>query len=260
MNQPAPIPGARRDPDAAWPSIERLALFLDVDGTLAPIETRPHAVGPQSARNDILTRLSDRLGGRTAIVSGRTVADIDRILEARIAAVAGVHGLERRTAGGEQVALAPHPALREARRALEAFAGADAGLEVEDKTLSVALHFRRAPAAAEAVRDLTGRLAAATGLTRQDGDCVVELRTPGPTKGDAVTAFLAEPPFIGAVPVFVGDDLTDEDAFRATAEHGGFGVLVGPLRDTWATHRLPDVDAVLAWLNALARADEEATA
>lgn len=256
MIQPALITSGPTAQGRAWPAPSRMALFMDVDGTLAPIETRPHAVGPQSARNALLGDVVQRLGGRAAIVSGRTIADVDRILDSRVAAVAGVHGLERRSADGTVTVQTAHPALAEAKRALQAFAKADHGLEVEDKALSVALHFRRSPGAADAVRDLAGRLAAATGLMRQDGDCVIELRTPGPNKGDAVAAFMAEPPFAGAVPIFVGDDLTDEDAFRAAVDAGGFGVLVGPGRETAATHSLVDVDAVLAWLCQLVRRAE----
>lgn len=255
MSRPIPIPGAATGRDAVWPNTDRLALFLDVDGTLAPIEQRPHAVGPHPVRNSLLTQVAEQLGGRVAVISGRTIADVDRILDGSVRAVAGVHGLERRTASGERVTLSPHASIDEAKRALQAFADADRGLEVEDKGLSIALHFRRSPGAADAVRDLAGRLAAATGLVRQDGDCVVELRTPGPNKGDAVLAFMAEPPFEGAVPVFVGDDLTDEDAFRASVAAGGFGILVGPPRETNATHRVADVDEVLGWLRRVAERD-----
>ena len=79
---------------------------------------------------------------------------------------------------------------------------------------------------------------------------VAELRTPGPDKGDALAAFMAEPPFAGARPIFVGDDLTDEHGFAAAAALGGFGVLVGPARPTQARARLDDVEAVHAWLAA----------
>jgi trehalose 6-phosphate phosphatase len=82
----------------------------------------------------------------------------------------------------------------------------------------------------------------------QAGDCVAELRPPGPDKGDAVLAFMGEAPFAGALPLFVGDDLTDADGFRAARDAGGFGVLVGPGRATLATHALPNVPAVLDWL------------
>ena len=82
----------------------------------------------------------------------------------------------------------------------------------------------------------------------QSGHLVVELKTPGTDKGTALRAFMLEPPFVGAIPVMLGDDLTDEDGFRAAADLGGFGVLVGPARPTVATFALPDVEAVLDWL------------
>ena len=96
---------------------------------------------------------------------------------------------------------------------------------------------------------LARRLADETGLALQAGNLVVELKTPGSSKGTALTAFMQEPPFAGAVPVMLGDDLTDEDGFRAAEALGGFGVLVGPVRETAARYGLPDVVAVLAWLN-----------
>ena len=90
-----------------------------------------------------------------------------------------------------------------------------------------------------------------TGLTMQPGNMVIELKTPGASKGTALKAFMAEAPFLGATPVMLGDDLTDEHGFRAAAELGGFGVLVGPPRETAATFGLPDVSSVLAWLEAV---------
>ncbi|HRJ63439.1 MAG TPA: trehalose-phosphatase, partial [Brevundimonas sp.] len=98
---------------------------------------------------------------------------------------------------------------------------------------------------------LARSLAAETGLALQAGNLVVELKTPGTDKGTALKAFMLEPPFAGAVPVMLGDDLTDEDGFRAAADLGGFGVLVGPPRRTAATFGLPDVEAVLTWLDSV---------
>jgi trehalose 6-phosphate phosphatase len=80
---------------------------------------------------------------------------------------------------------------------------------------------------------------------------VVELRTPGQDKGQSVAAFLRERPFMGATPIFVGDDLTDEDGFAAAARLGGYGVLVGPMRPTAASYRLADTEAVTAWLESV---------
>ncbi|HEY0436027.1 MAG TPA: trehalose-phosphatase [Phenylobacterium sp.] len=228
------------------------ALFLDLDGTLAPIAARPQDVRPDPRRNGLLKRLCDQLDGRLAVVSGRTLADIDRILEGRVTAVAAVHGLVRRDPRGRVSETPPHPHLASAAAELRAFAARDPNLIVEEKGLSVALHFRLAPRYAAAARACAADLAAETGLVLQEGAMVEELRTPGPDKGASVRAFLAEPPFAGARPVFMGDDATDEAGFAAARALGGMGVLVGARRQTRAGCRLPGVEAALAWLEAAA--------
>lgn len=224
------------------------ALFLDLDGTLAPIEQTPSQVGPVARRTRLLARLNQRLGGAVAVLSGRTIEDIDRIIEDGCTAIAGVHGLARRTAQGKIVQSAPSAGLAHARSVLTALAVARKGLLLEDKLHSLALHYRLAPAAEAAVRDSCDRLAEQDELVIQHGEMVCELRTPGPTKGDALRAFLLEPPFKGRTPVMVGDDLTDEHGFAAASACGGFGVLVGAPRDTAARYRLDRVESVLDWL------------
>jgi trehalose 6-phosphate phosphatase len=226
------------------------ALFLDLDGTLAPFADRPDDVGSDPRRTEILTRLGARFEHRLAVVSGRTLTEVTALTEGAVVAAAGVHGLQRRTSWGDEVAFRRDPRLEEARVVFTALAGARAGLLVEDKDVSVALHYRLAPDAEDAVRDAARRLVTATGLVLQEGDHVAELRTAGPDKGDAITAFLGEAPFAGARPIFVGDDVTDEDGFRAAAAAGGFGVLVGAGRATAASYRLDDVAHVLDWLEA----------
>ncbi|HMC91944.1 MAG TPA: trehalose-phosphatase, partial [Allosphingosinicella sp.] len=119
-----------------------------------------------------------------------------------------------------------------------------------DKPASVALHYRLAPHREEEAVALAQSLAARTGLVVQRGKMVVELRPCGADKGDALRALMAEPPFAGARPVFVGDDVTDEDGFRAATALGGLGIIVGPPRETAAHYRLPDVEAVHRWLAA----------
>lgn len=228
----------------------RAALFLDLDGTLAPIMPRPEQVGPDARRAALLDALSRALDGRLAVVSGRALEDVDRILESRVRWVAAVHGLVRRGENGVD-RVPPHPDLDHARDVLRDLARGDRGLLFEDKDLSVALHYRNVPSAADAVIEAAERLAQGSELVLQLGDMVAELRTPGQDKGKAVAAFLREPPFDGATPVFVGDDLTDEDGFTAAARLGGYGVLVGPPhRPTQASYRLNDFDAVLDWLSA----------
>jgi trehalose 6-phosphate phosphatase len=218
---------------------------------LAPIAARPQDVRPDPRRNDLLGRLAEKLDGRLAVVSGRTLADVDRILEGRVTAISAVHGLVLRTPDGRISETPPHPGLDEATEGFRAFAARDSGLLVEDKGLSVALHYRLADHEAEAAKACARDLSARTGLTLQEGDKVEELRTPGPSKGDSVRAFMAEPLFAGAAPVFVGDDVTDEDGFRAAQALGGMGVGVGA-KPTSARFRLPGVDAALAWLEAAA--------
>ena len=93
-------------------------------------------------------------------------------------------------------------------------------------------------------------IATLTGLTLQPGDMVVELRTPGASKGDSIRAFMTEQPFRGHQPIFLGDDLTDEHGFFAVRQLGGYGILVGPDRKTTATYRMEGVEAALTWLEA----------
>jgi len=232
-------------------SLGETALFLDLDGTLAPIAARPQDVRPDPRRTSLLERLAQRLDGRLAVVSGRTLADVDRILEGCVHAVAAVHGLVRREADGTLFQARPHPGLAQATDGFRAFAARDSGLIVEEKAgLSVALHFRLASRHAAAAKAYARALAGETGLALQDGDMVEELRTPGPTKGDSVRAFMAQPPFAGARPVFVGDDATDEDGFAAAQALGGVGVGVGGARPTLARFRLVGVEAALDWLEA----------
>ncbi len=226
------------------------ALFADLDGTLAPIEATPDAVKPDAGRRRLLDDLGQALRGRLAVVSGRSLADLDRVLERRVPALAAVHGLERRRADGVVISSGEPGKVAEAAQALRAFARVNPALLVEDKGVAVALHYRAAPGTAEACRELAERLAARLGLVIQQGDMVVELRAPGPDKGDAVRAFMAEAPFTGYTPIFLGDDFTDEAGFGAAQTLGGRGVIVGPRRPTKALTALADVNSVKAWLRA----------
>lgn len=229
----------------------RPALFLDLDGVLAELADTPDAVVPEPRRTEVLRALAQRLNGRVAIISGRTIAEIDRISDGSMAAASGIHGLERRRPDGSLLRAEPDAGVRTAVEAFEDFARTRPGVLVEDKTIAAGLHFRGAPEAAADAALLTRELADETGLTMQPGNMVIELKTPGASKGTALKAFMAEAPFAGATPIMLGDDLTDEHGFRAAAELGGFGVLVGPPRETAATFGLPDVSSVLAWLDAV---------
>jgi hypothetical protein len=136
-SNPSRLQPLRRSPMNHLPPPARLApddaLFLDLDGTLAPFAPTPEAVGPDGARTAVLRAACDALGGRLAVVSGRSLSEIDRILEGAVAAAAGVHGLELRFPDGRTEIARPHPALPQARARLEAFAKKKSALTVEDK-------------------------------------------------------------------------------------------------------------------------------
>jgi trehalose 6-phosphate phosphatase len=236
-------------PSPVIPQLDRIALFADLDGTLAPIEATPQAVGPSASRRRLIDALTRVLSGRFAVVSGRSLEDIDRVFEGRVAAVAAVHGLVRRNAEGGLVAAAVSgPALDAARDAIRTFTANHPGLLIEDKGSAIALHYRQSPANEPACRTLVRHLAIDLSLEVQEGDMVVELRLPGPDKGSAIDAFMAEPPFAGYMPVFLGDDFTDESGFEAVQALGGFGVIVGGRRPTMARYALADVATTRIWL------------
>ncbi len=224
------------------------ALFLDLDGTLAPLVARPQLVGPDPVRNGLLRDLSIALEGRLAIVSGRSIEDVDRIIGGCVECVAGLHGLERRSRAKGLEAEPAHPQLEKAIAVVEAFGRTRPELLIERKSLGVALHYREAPESAADVLSFARRVAWATGLKLQEGRMVAELRCPGADKGDMVRAFMEEQPFAGHFPIFVGDDITDEDGFAAAKKLDGVGVLVGCPRETNAASRLADVQDVLLWL------------
>jgi trehalose 6-phosphate phosphatase len=233
--------------------LEDAALFLDFDGTLVELADTPDTIEVPAGLAPMLERLRRRLEGRLAIVSGRSLADLERHLPLHGIAFSGSHGLELRLADGTSLPVSVPIGLDDVRARVEAFAAATPGLLVEEKPAGIALHYRKAPGAAEAAADLFERVAAETGLELLRGKMVVELRAPGAHKGAALNRLMREPPFAGARPLFVGDDLTDEDAFEAAAALGGAGILVGQPRPTAAQWRLDGVEAVAAWLEAAAR-------
>ena len=229
-------------------SVDQAALFLDLDGTLAALAPRPEDIGPDPVRRAVLAHAQQALKGRVAIISGRSIADLDRILEEEVGSLSGVHGLERRAHGVVMRQALPE-SFERARAAVAQFSRKHEGLQLGDKQLRVAVSFREERALTSAVTAALENIAAAHGLTTQHGHMVCELRPAGHNKGDALEAFMNETPFLGARPIFVGDDITDEDAFARAAALGGAGVLVGSPRATKARWRLEHPRAVLQWID-----------
>ena len=225
------------------------ALFLDFDGTLVDIAAAPDLVHVAPELPQLLGTITNFLGGSLALVSGRPLDDLIRLLTPFSGAMAGQHGRERRRSDGSVLSSPMPAALVRAGPELADFAERHPGVMLEDKGGSLALHYRHAPSLAAACRRLVRRVVEASGgaLKVLDGKMVVELMPLSAGKGRAIAAFLAEPPFQGRMPVFVGDDTGDEEGFVVVDRLGGISVRVGT-GPTAARHRLADVAKVLAWL------------
>lgn len=235
-------------------SIAGWALFLDVDGTLLEIAETPQSVRVPPALREVLVSLSFRLDGALALVSGRTLNDLDHLFAPLRFCAAGVHGWERREATGCVVRPQLDPCRLDcARDLLRRFAERQEGLMLEDKGHGLALHFRRAPHLSAMVREQVRAACRLIGsaFTIQAGKCVFEIRPAGHTKGTAIRAFMEQPPFLNRLPIYIGDDLTDEDAFAMVNEIGGISIKVGDDQRTLALHRLPGVRQVLRWLESI---------
>ncbi len=214
------------------------AIFLDFDGTLVEIAPTPEQVVVTSALKRLLSALAERFTGAVAVVSGRTLADLEQWLAPVRLPGAGLHGLERRRADGTLERSATPRWVARLAPEIAAFARQHPGVRVEDKKLSIAVHYRAAPEAETAVRQFVDACAAALDhkAVVQLGKMVVEIRPAGRDKGAAIVTFMQEAPFRGRLPVFLGDDLTDEHGFEAVNRLG---------TAHWA---LPSVASALEWL------------
>jgi trehalose 6-phosphate phosphatase len=228
-------------------------VFLDVDGTLVDLEQTPDRVVISDDLRTLLARAARALGGALAIVSGRSLADLDALFSPLQLPAAGVHGLERRDVTGRTTRCELPPArLDPARWLLRAFADVHNGVLLEDKGVALAVHYRGASEHESGVRDIVRAAAAEVGpeFHVQEGAMVLEIKPAGWNKAAAVDAFMGEPPFRGRMPIFVGDDVTDRDGFMAVLRRGGLAVAVGDRVTTrW---RLANPRAVQRWLAGLA--------
>lgn len=227
------------------------ALFLDVDGTLLEIADTPGGIEVRSDTVPLLERLRELLGGAVALVSGRSLECIDRMLAPLQLPAAGLHGVERRLADGTVLrGAASRDGLNGARRTLDELGESCPGSIVEDKGGAIAVHYRLAPECEDEVKRVVYGLAAELGgqFRVQEGKMVVELKPASAGKDTAVAAFLREPPFLSRRPVFVGDDLTDEDGFAEVNRRGGVSIRVGELNSSEARYCLRSVGEVHRWL------------
>jgi trehalose 6-phosphate phosphatase len=241
---------ARSVPDHAPPPIEpSWAFFFDVDGTLLEIAARPEDVRRGAGLIAMLARLQQM--APVALISGRPLSELDRLFAPLHLPAAAQHGAQRRRADGS-IHQMPRvtTALAPARTLLSAWAAAHPAIVFEDKGLSLALHYRRAPElkaeAARVMRSAIGQLGEEFALVA--GNMVFEIRPRGCDKGRAIAEFVAEPPFSGGLPVFIGDDATDEDGFVMVNRLHGHSIKVGS-GATAARWRLNNVAQAIAWLD-----------
>lgn len=229
------------------------ALFLDFDGTVVDIAPQPEDVRVPQPLIGTLQRLHEYLGGAVALISGRPIGQIDAFLQPLRLPVAGVHGTERRAADGNVSLLSTHP-LEQVEAAARALAARHGGLRVESKRGSLALHYRQAPELEALCLDtMQAAVQDSPGLTLLRGKMVVEAKPGGASKGRAIEAFMHEAPFAGRVPVFIGDDITDEVGFSTVQRLGGMGIKVGE-GPSVAWHRLADPATLRHELEAAAAA------
>jgi trehalose 6-phosphate phosphatase len=232
------------------PPFARAALMLDLDGTLVDFAAEPEAVVVEPGLADTIRALRDRLGGALAVVTGRPVETVDRLLGDAPYAVAGEHGGAIRASKGaplERVKL-PSPPPDWLERA-EKLVAAHPGSILERKARGFALHFRMVPTVGPLFRDeLAAILDGSDAFDLAPAHMLWEVRPRGADKGGAVTALMRSAPFANRLPVFIGDDVTDEDGMRVARAVGGAGLRVD------AAFR--DPAGVRAWLHAtLARDD-----
>jgi trehalose 6-phosphate phosphatase len=238
---------ALRPPPAAQPG---WAYFLDIDGTLLEIAPTPRAVHAARADCQLVAALFESSGGALALVSGRSLAMIDELFSPLRLPAAGQHGVERRDArGGLHRPSLSRTLFDKAASMIRPFAERHEGLVFEHKGYSMALHYRLAPRLAAAAHAVVREAARALGdrVEVQRGKMVAELKPAGYDKGRAIEAFMRERPFAGRMPVFLGDDVTDEHGFERVARMGGHSIKIGP-GPTAARWRLPSPAAARAWL------------
>jgi trehalose 6-phosphate phosphatase len=235
-------------------SHRNLALFLDVDGTMLDIAPVPEAVKVPAGLSAALAALYQSLGGALAIVSGRPIKQIDQLFKPLVLPASGEHGFEIRRIPGQPVErLQQSAALNLLRPSIRELAKRMPGVIPEYKSGTIALHFRQVPAmAAPLLRSIEKMIGAySEEFAIQPGKMVYEIKSRGVDKGRAIAQLMMAPPFESRIPVFVGDDVTDEHGFAAVRELNGRAIHVGAAHGS-ADAILPSPSHVRAWLTLLA--------
>lgn len=232
------------------PDAQTSALFLDVDGTLLDFREHPADVVADHSLIDMLGHSSRAMSGALCLISGRSLEDVDRVFAPALFPTAGAHGAEIRLPDGRRAdppeVQFPESVFEELNR----FVAENPGLVLEQKHGGASLHYRRAPQLRSICREKMGEILAEVGdrFRLIGGKLVFEITPGSHNKGKAIETFMKFTPFDNRQPIFLGDDVTDEDGFKVVNKEGGVSVLVGDRRESEARFYLPDVAAVRTWL------------
>ena len=230
-------------------SLRDCAIFLDFDGTLAPLQDDPDTVSLPDGGESLLLALNTKLNGALVLISGRDIRDLSKRTPMELLR-AGGHGLEV-CEPGETPALAQTSIEPLARQKAEDLVAPHPGVRIEDKGPVLAVHFRQNPAVeAELLASMTALAATLPDYKAQHGKMVIELKPTRANNGMALASLMQSAPFLGRKPIMVGDDTTDEDAMQTATDLGGFGIKVGE-GETCANYRMKDPEAVWGWLRRL---------
>ncbi|WP_241622667.1 trehalose-phosphatase [Rosenbergiella australiborealis] len=228
------------------------AFFFDIDGTLAPLQDMPNAVQIPATVIEQLIDLSKLSDGAVAFVSGRPLNQIDHLTQPLRGAAAGTHGAEIRTLDGQHLgASADTQQLRAIEQQLALHTDSMDGVWIEKKGVAFAVHYRQAPTAQQVLHQIVQRIVDGyPAFTVQAGKCVWEIKPRGYDKGKAINYLMMTPPFIGRIPVFIGDDVTDEAGFHIVNQQQGISIKIGA-GDSEATHRFAEVEQLYRWIGNL---------
>ncbi len=212
------------------PDLRQCAILLDIDGTILDLAPSPQQVRVPAGLRATLTRLDRLTGGALALVSGRSLKDIDIIFSPLQLAAIGGHGAELRAVAGAAPSLRAKPLPAALKRKLAGIGELGPGILAEDKGYSLALHYRLAPEKGDAVRAAVDKICAKLppgAVELLPGKLVVEIKPAGVNKATAVRDLMGCAPFAERRPIFIGDDTTDEPVFGIINEFGGMGFSVG---------------------------------
>lgn len=240
--------------EAVLANAPRCALYIDIDGTLLGVAPTPDAVSVPAGLVALIDSVRRGLGGAVAVLTGRRIADCDRLFAPLELVASGVHGTEMRSQAGSEIAMLAAPIPKSVVEAMTDIAHIAPGVLVEQKGSGVAIHYRNAPFARAALETELAAIVAASpyALALRQGRKVIEAVPSGYSKGTALTHIASLPPFAGRLPVMIGDDVGDESAFMAAESLGGVALRVAGEHFSAEAADFDSVRSVRAWLEALA--------